>query len=192
MSLRPAPARLALLALIALPLAGCDSAAMTDLRRNIGIEQPEPEPEEPAKPRAPAVSPLEQPIETGAEAPRVIPGAEPVTYNARAFIARGNEPFWRVDISDGTATYKTPENQAGRGISVNRIVFADGVEYVGVLDGRPFVVNLRAQECQDTMADEKFPLTASLTVRGQKLSGCGQTATVTTQTAETEAEATEG
>ncbi|MBU2958084.1 hypothetical protein Q4511_10375 [Paracoccus sp. 1_MG-2023] len=180
MTLRPAPARLALLALITLPLAGCDSAAMTDLRRNIGLEEAAPEPQDPAQPRPPAVSPLEQPIETGAEAPRAIPGAEPLTYNATAFVARGNEPFWNVEISGGSATYRTPDNQNGRSVSVDRIVFADGVEYVGVLDGRPFVVNLRAQECQDTMADEKFPLTASLTVRGQKLSGCGQTATVNT------------
>lgn len=195
MNLRPAPARLGLLALIALPLAGCDSAAMTDLRDNIGLgEKTEAAPAEPAAPRAPAVSPLEQPIETGAAPARVIPGAEPLTYNARAFTARGNEPFWRVDILGDTATYKTPENQAGRSIAVDRIVFADGVEYVGDMDGRAFVLNLRAQECRDSMSDERFKLTAALTVRGQKLSGCGQTATPaeTAETATDDAPASEG
>lgn len=190
MTLRPASARLALMALIALPLAACDSAALS--RFGGDPDAAEAPATDPSQPRPPAVSPLEQPIETGAAAARAIPGAEPLTYNAAAFIARGNEPFWRVDINGETALYKTPENQSGRSIAVNRIVFANGVEYVGVLDGRPFVVNLRATECQDTMADERFPLTASLTVRGDRLSGCGQPASVVQNAPATETAAAEG
>lgn len=166
--------RLALVALTSLPLAACDSQAMTDLRRGVGLE--EAAPEQPAGPRPPAVSPLEQPIETGAEPARPVSTAEPLTYRSTAFVARGNEPFWNVQINEGTATYRTPDDQDGTRISVNRLVFAQGVEYIGVLGGRPFVLNLRATPCRDSMADERFPLTARLTVGGQSLQGCASPA----------------
>lgn len=185
------PIRLALLALISLPLTACDTQTMTDLRRNIGLDQPEPEPEEPAKPRAPAVSPLVQPIETGTPG-KPIPTAEPLTYRATNFVARGNEPFWNVEIAGNTATYRTPENQSGRKISVNRLVFDRGVEYIGVLNDRPFVVNMTATECQDTMADQKYPLTARLTVSGQTQQGCASVAQPAEAAAEADAPAAAG
>lgn len=169
-------ARLAVLALMTLPLAACDSAAMTDLRRGIGLDQTPAEPEQPAGPRPPAVSPLEQPIETAATAPRPVQMAEPLTYRSTAFIARGNEPSWDVQISGGTAVYRTPDSPDGRQIAVNRLVFNQGVEYVGVLNGRPFVVNMRAAACQDSMSGERSPLTARLTVSGQTRTGCAVTA----------------
>jgi uncharacterized membrane protein len=168
--------RLALLALISLPLAACDTQAMSDLRRTVGIDKAEAEPEEPAGPRAPAVSPLVQPIETGTAPGRAVPTAEPLTYRATNFVAGGNEPFWNVEISDNTATYRTPENQSGRKIDVNRLVFDRGVEYIGVLNDRPFVLNLTATECQDTMADKTSPLTARLTISGKTQQGCGAVA----------------
>nr|WP_111301688.1 hypothetical protein [Paracoccus saliphilus] len=165
--------RFALLALMSLPLAACDSTAMTDLRRNIGLDAGAAEPEVPEGPRPPAVSPLVQPIETGGAAPKPVPTVEPLTYRNTAFAARGNEPFWSVDIAGNTATYRTPEDEEGRQIQVNRLTFNNGVEYIGVLEGRPFVVNLRAARCRDSMSGKRFPLTARLTVSGQSHTGCG-------------------
>lgn len=170
------PMRLALLALISLPLAACDTQTMSDFRRNVGIDKAEPEPEEPAGPRPPAVSPLVQPIETGTAPARAVPTAEPLTYRATNFVAGGNEPFWNVEVSGSTATYRTPENPSGRKIPVNRLVFDRGVEYIGVMNDRPFVLNLTATECQDTMADRTSPLTARLTINGKTQQGCGSVA----------------
>lgn len=167
--------RLALAALMTLPLAACDSAAMTDLRRNVGLEPAETTPAEPAGPRPPAVSPLEQPIETG-DAAQPVSTAEPLTYNAAAFVAGGNAPDWNVQVAGDTATYRTAENTTGRQVQVNRIVFASGVEYIGVLDGRPFVLNMRAERCQDSVTRERYALTARLTVSGQPYGGCAMTA----------------
>ncbi|WP_265500601.1 COG3650 family protein [Paracoccus beibuensis] len=163
--------RLALLALMTIPLAACDGQAMTDFRRTVGLE--EAEPEQPAGPRPPAVSPLEQPIETGAAEPRPIPTVEPLTYRSTAFVAGGNEPFWNVQINGDTATYRTPEDSDGRRIQVNRVPFDDGVEYIGVLNGRPFALNLRAERCRDSMSGKRMPLTARLTVTGDQFTGCG-------------------
>lgn len=167
--------RLALAALMSLPLAACDTAALTDLRRNVGLEPAETAPAEPAGPRPPAVSPLEQPIETGGAA-QPVSTAEPLTYNATAFVAGGNAPDWNVQVAGNTATYRTAENTAGRQVQVNRIVFATGVEYIGVLDGRPFVLNMRAERCRDTVTRERYDLTARLTVSGQPYAGCAMTA----------------
>uniref|UniRef100_UPI001A8D6776 COG3650 family protein n=1 Tax=Paracoccus shandongensis TaxID=2816048 RepID=UPI001A8D6776 len=160
--------RLALIALMTLPLAACEGVNLPQLG--------DAEPQVQGHKGPPGVSPLEQPIETGAEI-RPVSTAEPATYNTAAFSARGNEPFWAVDVAGSTAIWKTPDNQKGRPIRVNRLAFAQGVEYVGVHAGRPFVLNVRAAECQDTMADQTFPFTARLTVSGKTETGCASAAT---------------
>ncbi|MTD98833.1 hypothetical protein GIY56_00860 [Paracoccus sp. YIM 132242] len=160
--------RLALIALMTLPLAACEGMNLPQLGNA--------EPQVQGHKGPPGVSPLEQPIETGAEI-RPVSTAEPATYNTAAFSARGNEPFWAVDVAGGTAIYKTPDNQKGRPIRVNRLAFAQGVEYVGVHAGRPFVLNVRAAPCQDSMADQDFPFTARLTVSGRTETGCASAAT---------------
>lgn len=160
--------RLALLALMTLPLAACEGVTLPGLPTAAPVVEGHKGP--------PGVSPLEQPIETGAEL-KSVSTAEPTTYNTAAFSARGNEPFWAVDVAGSTAIYKTPDNQKGRAIRVNRLAFAQGVEYVGVHAGRPFVLNIRAAACQDNMSGENFPFTARLTVSGQSNAGCAGPAT---------------
>lgn len=160
--------RLALIALMTLPLAACDGANLP------GLGGAEPQAQGHKGP--PGVSPLEQPIETGAEI-RPVSTAEATTYNTAAFSARGNEPFWAVDVAGSTAIYKTPDNQRGRPIRVNRLAFAQGVEYIGVHAGRPFVLNIRAADCQDSMSGQDFPFTARLTVSGKTETGCASAAT---------------
>ncbi len=155
--------RLALIALMTLPLAACEGVNLP----TIGSAEPEVQGHQ----GPPGVSPLEQPIETGTEV-RPVSTAEAATYNTAAFSARGNEPFWAVDVAGSTAIYKTPDNQNGRPIRVNRLNFAQGVEYVGVHSGRPFVLNIRAAACQDSMSGDRFPFIARLTVSGRSEAGC--------------------
>ncbi|MBK4217209.1 hypothetical protein JJJ17_14855 [Paracoccus caeni] len=154
--------RLALIALLTLPIAACEGINLP------GQEEPQVE----GHKGPPGVSPLEQAIETGAEEGRALSTAEATTYNTAAFSARGNEPFWAVDVAGNTAIYKTPENQRGTAIRVDRIAFAEGVEYIGVHRGRPFTVNIRAARCQDSMSGDRFPMTATVTVAGNVQRGC--------------------
>lgn len=180
--------RFALLALLTLPLAACDEATMADFRQGIGLDKEEvAEPAVPAKPRAPAVSPLEVPIETGAVPATPAINADAETLNTAAFAARGNEPAWFVEVSGNTATYKSPENPGGRKITVNRLTFAQGVEYVGVLNDRVFSLNIRGNDCQDTVSGEKFPMTASLKANSKTLRGCASPATAPAQASAAEA-----
>lgn len=166
----PLSPRLALLALLTLPLAACEGTGLP----GFGAQD---EPQAEAHKGPPSVSPLEAPIETGAAEARAIATAEAQTHNTAAFSARGNEPFWAVDVAGNTAIYKTPSNQRGQAIRVNRLTFAEGVEYIGVLGGRPFAVNIRAAECRDSMSGDRFPMTATLTVSGRSERGCAGPAT---------------
>ena len=134
------------MAFLPLGLAACDEQAMQDIR------MPWDKPEEvvPAAPVdpmstplvAPAVSPNDVPVEVEGERAQVAT-AEARTLNATAFVARGNEPFWRVDVAGGTAKYQTPENQSGSNVAVNRIVYRQGVEYIGEWGGAAFSLNIR-------------------------------------------------
>lgn len=163
--------RLALIALLTLPLAACEGTGLP------GFGSTEAETQPVGHKGPPTVSPLQQPIETGASTPRAIATAESRTLNTTAFTARGNEPFWRVDAAGNTAIYRTAENQNGRAVQVSRLTFAQGVEYIGTLNGRPFVLNIRGQDCQDSMSGERFGMSASLTVSGRTTAGCAGPAT---------------
>ncbi|MDO5605683.1 MAG: hypothetical protein Q4G25_11045 [Paracoccus sp. (in: a-proteobacteria)] len=167
------------LALLPLALAACDEQAMRDFRMPWDPLDATPAPEATAEPVdpmktplvSPAVSPKQVPIEIEGER-RAVATAEAATLNTAAFTAQGNEPFWRIDVAGGNARYQTPENQSGRNIKVNRLNYANGVEFIGVLNGAPFSLNIRTGSCADTMAEQSFPMTAQLRIGPRRMSGC--------------------
>ncbi len=167
-----------ILAFIPLALAACDENAMAGLNLPFGQKQPEvaAPPVPPANPQAPSVSPLQQPIEIAGAETRQVSTAELQTMNTAAFTASGNEPFWRVDVADGKALYRTPDNQKGRVIAVRRIIYAGGVEYIGEYNARPFALNIHTRQCEDSMSGEKFPMVATLGISGKRNSGCARPA----------------
>ncbi|MCQ0970660.1 hypothetical protein MLD63_09510 [Paracoccus sp. TK19116] len=145
---------------------------MTDLRSGLGLGEAETVEATPQYSGPPAVSPLDQAIEVAGGARKPAVNADSETLNTAAFTARGNEPFWLVDVSGGTAVYKTPENQSGRSIAVRRLVFAQGVEYAGELNGQVFALTIRGQDCVDSMSGARFPMSAQLKIGGRMSSGC--------------------
>ena len=163
------------MALLPLGLAACDDQAMQDFR--MPWDQPEEVvPETPVDPMskplvAPQVSPNQVPVEVEGER-TLVATAEARTLNTTAFVAQGNEPFWRVEVSGNTAKYQTPQNQSGSNVSVSRIVYRQGVEYIGEWGGAAFSLNIRSAECTDSMSGEKFPMTASLRVGTRRSQGC--------------------
>lgn len=156
--------RFALIALMSVTLAACDGTGLPGMSKDAPAE-------EQGHKGPPGVSPLESPIETGTEG-TAVSTAEARTLNTNAFTARGNEPFWSVDASGRTAIYKTPSNQKGRAVRVERLTFAEGVEYIGVLNGSPFVLTVRGRDCTDDMSGQKFPMSAELKVGGRRNKGC--------------------
>lgn len=167
------------MALLPLGLAACDEQAMQDMR--MPWDKPaETAPAAPVDPMstplvAPSVSPNDVPIEVEGERKQVAT-AESNTLNTASFVARGNEPFWRVDVANGTAKYQTPENQSGSNVAVKRIVYQQGVEYIGERGGASFSLNIRNVACTDSMSGEKFPMTAVLRNGSKRMQGCASPA----------------
>ncbi|MTH34584.1 hypothetical protein GL279_08225 [Paracoccus limosus] len=129
--------------------------------------------EAPAAPEAPAthagppaVSPLEQPIETGSENVPVAM-AEASTLGTAMFRAVG--AGWTVTAADKTAVYER-SGQKSVGVTVRRMTYAKGVEFIGTMNGSVFSLNVRAQSCE--AGGSTAPFTARLKVGGQTLTGC--------------------
>lgn len=123
-------------------------------------------PEAPTHSGPPAVSPLEQPIETGAAA-TPLATAEASTMATAMFRAAG--AGWTATAADKTAVYERAGAKS-TGITVRRMSYAKGVEFVGNMNGSVFALNIRAQACE---ADgQRTPFTANLRVGSQRLTGC--------------------
>mgnify|MGYP000440950343 FL=1 len=122
-----------------------------------------------AKPEAtghvgpPGVSPLEQPIETGAELVPVAT-AEASTMSTAMFRASG--AGWTVTAADKNAVYERAGAKSV-GVSVRRVTYARGVEFIGTMNGAVFSLNVQAQACE--AGDQKTPFTARLRVGSQRL-----------------------
>ena len=86
-------------------------------------------------------------------------------------------------MAGSTAKYQTPENQSGSNVAVKRIVYRQGVEYIGEWGGAAFSLNIRSVECTDSMSGEKFPMTAALRVGSKRMQGCAAPAEAAPATA---------
>ncbi|UFS66611.1 MULTISPECIES: hypothetical protein [Paracoccus] len=124
------------------------------------------EPEAQGHSGPPTVSPLEQPIETGTEG-KPIATAEASTLSTAMFRAAGSG--WTVTAADKTAVYERPGARSV-GVTVRRMVYGRGVEFIGTMNGSVFALNIQAAECE--AGGQKTPFTARLRVGSQRLSGC--------------------
>lgn len=156
-------------ALLALPLAlaACDSQALQNLRMPWDKPEPAPAaaPAEPAPPTIPeptGASPTEQPLEVAGKTAKVAT-AEAETLAVTDLTASGEG--WSASVKGSTARYE-PAGAKAANVTVRRIPYSGGVEYIGVLGGQPFVLRVKAQDCGGQ------PLTATVRASGKTLSGC--------------------
>ena len=97
--------------------------------------------------------------------PAPVPGA----------MARGNEPFWAVEVSDSGVVYRTPENQAGTVYRNVAYEEKDGVRtWRATSSGKSIAVVLEPARCTDSMSGNESPWTARVEAEGVKLEGCGE------------------
>lgn len=130
------------------------------------------EPAVPAHSGPPAVSPIDQPIETGTETVAVAT-AEARTMGTAIFRASG--AGWAVTAGDKLAVFERA-GQRSVGVTVRRITYGNGVEFAGVMNGAPFTLNVQANECQ--AADgKKQPFSARVRAGSQRMTGCAEAAT---------------
>ncbi|HRO16145.1 MAG TPA: hypothetical protein PLL33_14115, partial [Paracoccus sp. (in: a-proteobacteria)] len=153
-------------ALLALPLAlaACDARSLADFR----MPWDKPEAVAPAAPARPGIpeptgaSPLEQPLEVAGRQTRVAT-AQAATIDVTDVAAAGEG--WSVTVRGDSARFERPGAKAAN-VAVRRIVYARGLEYVGVLNGKPFTLNVSAQSCGGQ------PLSAVLRANGNRHAGC--------------------
>lgn len=91
--------------------------------------------------------------------------------------ARGNEPFWGVDITADTLRYSGADRQELVAIHDGPLVQGTLATWRGTTpEGQTLVLTLIATECSDTMSDRIYPLIARLEVGDESLNGCAATA----------------
>ncbi len=106
-----------------------------------------------------------------AAAPAEAPAAVPAISAVRA---RGNEPFWSVDLSEAAIVLTTPEGETRTGAPVLDTTFADGsVLYVASGDKGEIAVKVADQVCTDSMTGMPHPQQVRVWTGGQELQGCG-------------------
>jgi heat shock protein HslJ len=91
-----------------------------------------------------------------------------------SFTARGNEPFWRAEITESAITF---EPMGGGPVTISPKPeakgTADGQTYAATVDGKPFALSIADKLCVDTMSGMHFPKTVSVVVGDKTYSGCG-------------------
>ncbi|NVE95937.1 hypothetical protein HUO12_13615 [Altererythrobacter sp. JGD-16] len=87
----------------------------------------------------------------------------------------GTEPFWSMEIKQGTLLYTTPQNLEGEVATVSRFAGNNGLGFAGELMEQPLAVAITPGKCSDTMSDRTYPFTATVTVGGEQRNGCAYT-----------------
>lgn len=118
--------------------------------------------------RAADTSPKASPA---ADAAKPAPGVAAANDRYRA---RGNEPFWAIDVEGDVLHFVTPEMPDGRTLQATRLVHAKGVAFSGEDEGRPFNLDITQVACSDSMSDEHFAFTATWDYDGQRMQGCAR------------------
>jgi uncharacterized membrane protein len=150
------------LLLCALLLAACqaDAPEATAEQRTV--------PESPAEPAATV------PVEAAATVPGDTDETAPYSEIAadEELFFTGTEPFWAGEVGGGSLTYKTPENQDGTTIRVERFAGRGGIAFSGLLDGAHFEMTVTPLACSDGMSDRTYPFTVTLEIGEDRRNGC--------------------
>lgn len=87
----------------------------------------------------------------------------------------GTEPFWAGEVTGGTFLYKTPDDQDGATITVDRFAGRNGLSFSGTLNDQKLVMAVTPGQCSDGMSDRTYPFTVTLRLGDETRSGCGWT-----------------
>lgn len=86
-----------------------------------------------------------------------------------SLVARGNEPFWSIELEGDRMTLRTPDGE--QAVAAQVASTNDGGWLVNAADGG-LQLTLYPELCQDSMADMMYPMTASLLRNGEAYPGC--------------------
>lgn len=90
---------------------------------------------------------------------------------AAPLIARGNEPFWRIDL--GERLMFTAEDLRIEGPAPPMHIVQGERRHAGPVDGRMIEIAVSPRICRDSMSGMPFPFSVEATVEGRHYRGCG-------------------
>jgi len=96
------------------------------------------------------------------------------TADGGRYTARGNEPFWSIEVEGGTLHWKTPESpDAVIWGSATRTLRDDGFDITASRDEATLVMSATGVLCRDGMSGMPYPHTVTVRVDSDELQGCG-------------------
>jgi len=102
----------------------------------------------------------------------------PVPADTTTYVARGNEPFWALEVTPSEVVFREPENIDGvRGAYASptrdgtRLIFRTTLRDSAAT---PVELTLDERPCQDSMSGFGFAYTATARIGERMLQGCGE------------------
>ncbi|HWV21941.1 MAG TPA: META domain-containing protein [Devosia sp.] len=93
---------------------------------------------------------------------------------AATWTARGNEPGWRVDVSETAINFSGMDGETFAIEPVPEPVRAEGIDvYTGTAGDKAFTLVAIDKICTDNMSGMPFPKTVVVTIGDRALAGCG-------------------
>jgi uncharacterized membrane protein len=89
--------------------------------------------------------------------------------------ARGNEPFWAVEVGDASIVWRQPTEPKEIALGTAQTQDAEGaVRYHADGNGHQLELLVDAQTCRDSMSGELFAYSARAILDGKEFSGCAR------------------
>jgi uncharacterized membrane protein len=89
--------------------------------------------------------------------------------------ARGNEPFWGVEVTDAALLWRQPEEPKEIPIAAPQTQNSEGaVSYTAANEAHKIEVLIAAQACVDDMSGEYFAYSARASLDGKQFTGCAR------------------
>ena len=122
-------------------------------------------------PEAPGGGEAQPPAD--APAPTPPPAADPGAAFRVDFSARGNEPFWGVDIKGSSIVLTRPDAPAATATNAALAATDSQAIWTAQSGATPVTVTLTKGDCSDGMSDLKYGYSAQVVWGAETLKGCG-------------------
>lgn len=108
-------------------------------------------------------------------APVAIPAIEQTPGTAAtAWLARGNEPGWRLEMAGGGLVFQTADGATqANGRARDPQVQGDTTTYTASTTAGALTTVIVSRRCQDSMSGMPYPQTVTVEVQGRRFQGCG-------------------
>ena len=124
-------------------------------------------------PEAPGGGEAQPPADAPAPTPAPPPAADPGAAFKVDFSARGNEPFWGVDIKGSTIVLTRPDAPAATATNAGLAATDNQAIWTAQAGVTPVTVTVTKGDCSDGMSDLKYGYSAQVVWGAETLKGCG-------------------